>query len=29
MSNNNPMSAGEIEEENTTKEKNIDLIEPI
>jgi len=29
MSNNSPMSAGEIEVASTTIEKNIDLIEPI
>ena len=28
MSNNNPISAGEIEVDNTTKEIHIDLIEP-
>ena len=29
MSNNNPISAGEIAVENTTIEKHMDLIEPI
>ena len=28
MSINNPISAGEIEVDNTTKETHIDLIEP-